>query len=47
MTKQEIYDKMCRTLTDYEEGMITECELYEMLVEIQRHWEDVITIQND
>lgn len=47
--REEIYDKMCRILTEYEEGrdMITECELYEMLVEIQRHWEDIITVQND
>ena len=47
-TKQEIYDKMCRLLTDYENGsdMVTEYELYDMLVEIQRHWEDVITVQN-
>lgn len=49
VTRESIYDKMCRILTEYEEGsdMITECELYEMLVDIQRHWEDVITVQND
>lgn len=48
-TKEEIYDKMCRILTEYEEGSdrVTECELYEMLVDIQRRWEDVITVQND
>ena len=42
--KQEIYDKMCRILTDYEhpeEGNdpVTEDDLYEMLVEIQNNWE--------
>ena len=47
--REEIYDKMCRLLTDYENGsdMVTEYELYDMLVEIQRRWEDVITVQND
>ena len=55
MTKQEIYDKMCKLLTDYEhpdsvvhyDDVEWEAELYEMLVEIQRHWECVITVQND
>jgi hypothetical protein len=47
MTKQEIYDKMCRLLTEYEDGsdMVTEYELYDMLVEIQNNWESVITVQ--
>lgn len=41
---QEIYDKLCRILTDYEmpeDGAdpITEDDLYEMLVEIQNNWE--------
>lgn len=49
MTKEQIYDEMCRLLTEYEDGsdMVTEYELYDMLVKIQRYWEDVITIQND
>lgn len=48
ITKEDIYDEMCRLLTEYEDGsdMVTECELYDMLVKIQRHWEDVITVQN-
>ena len=47
--REEIYDEMCRLLTEYEtEGnMVTEFELYDMLVKIQKHWEDVITVQND
>lgn len=45
MTKQEIYDKICRLLTYYEEGIATEIELYDMLVEIQNNWEAVITVQ--
>lgn len=49
ITKENIYDEMCRLLTDYENesDMVTEYELYDMLVKIQRHWEDVITVQND
>lgn len=47
--REEIYDEMCRLLTDYENGsdMVTENELYAMLVKIQNNWEDVITVQND
>ena len=48
ITKESIYDEMCRLLTDYEDiNGVTEIDLYEMLVKIQRHWEDVITVQND
>ena len=47
--REKIYDEMCRLLTDYEDGsdMVTEHELYDMLVKIQRRWEDTITVQND
>ena len=47
--REEIYDEMCKLLTEYEtEGnMVTEFELYDMLVKIQRNWEAVITVQND
>ena len=48
ITKESIYDEMCRLLTDYEDmNGITEIDLYDMLVKIQRRWEDVITVQND
>jgi hypothetical protein len=51
ITKEAIYDEMCKVLTNYENAedgdKFTEYELYEMLVKIQRHWEDVITVQND
>ena len=38
---------MCRVLTEYEDDndMITENELYDMLVTIQNNWETVITRQ--
>ena len=38
---------MCRVLTEYEDDndMITENELYDMLVTIQNNWESVITKQ--
>lgn len=40
---------MCRVLTEYEDDndMITENELYDMLVTIQNNWESVITKQED
>ena len=46
-TKEQIYDEMCRVLTEYEDDndMITENELYDMLVTIQNNWEAVITKQ--
>ena len=38
---------MCRVLAEYENDndMITENELYDMLVTIQNNWESVITKQ--
>ncbi len=49
MDKNNVYDKLCRTLTDYEEQFEPidgvdwswEQELYMMLVEIQNHWEEL------
>ena len=40
---------MCRVLTEYENDndMITENELYNILVTIQNNWETVITKQED
>lgn len=40
---------MCRVLTEYENDndMITENELYDMLVTIQNNWESVITKQEE
>ena len=42
-------DEMCRVLTEYENDndMITENELYDILVTIQNNWETVITKQED
>lgn len=45
--KKEIYDELCRVLTDYENPndvkdynyIDWEAELYEMLVKIQNNWE--------
>lgn len=48
--KKEIYDKLCRVLTEYEsheiKDSLAEFELYDMLVEIQNNWEDVITAED-
>lgn len=45
ITKQGIYDEMCRVLTEYENDndIITELDLYEMLLKIQNNWKEVIT----
>lgn len=45
--REEIYDEMCRLLTDFENenDMVNEGELYDMLVKIQNNWESVITVQ--
>ena len=46
--RKQIYDKICRLLTDYEErNDVYPDDLYDMLVEIQNKWETVITMQND
>ena len=49
ITKQALYDEMCKLLTEYEDGsdMVNAGELYDMLVKIQNNWEPVITAQND
>lgn len=51
ITKESIYDEMCRVLTNYENtedgDKFTEYELYEMLVKIQNNWETVITAQEE
>ena len=49
MDKNHIYDKLCKTLTEYEEWFEPikdvdwswEQELYMMLVEIQNNWEEL------
>ena len=51
-TKQDIYNDLCKLLTDYEnledvedyDNIDWEGELYKMLVKIQNRWEDTITV---
>lgn len=45
--RREIYDSLCRLLTDYEERAADASDLYDMLCEIQRRWEDTITVQDE
>jgi hypothetical protein len=49
--RQQIYDELCRVLTDYEgngsEDMASADDLYDMLVKIQNNWESVITACDD
>ena len=40
--KQKIYDELSRVLTDYEEKLADENDLYNMLVKIQNNWEEII-----
>jgi hypothetical protein len=44
-TKKDIYDKLCKVLTDFENGHAKEIDLYYMLCTIQNRWEDTITVQ--
>lgn len=43
--KKQIYDELCWTLTEYEEGRANEEDLYNMLCKIQNNWESVITVE--
>jgi len=36
---EELYSKLTRVLTEYEEGEANEKDLYDVLVEIQNNWE--------
>lgn len=50
-TKNEIYDTMCRVMTNYEDGRYPSKDFafddfYSLLVYIQNNWEDVITAQD-
>lgn len=42
-TKENIYNEMCRILTDWETQNAVDDDLYNMLVKIQNNWETVIT----
>ena len=42
-----IYDEACRVLTDYEENLVSDDTLYEMLLKIVNRWEDTITADLD
>lgn len=44
--KKEIYDEICRVLTDYEEGRCGSEDIYLLLVKIQNQWEDTITAED-
>jgi hypothetical protein len=43
--REEIYDKLCRVLTNYEYEEYDETDLYYMLVEIQNNWDYIISAQ--
>ena len=47
VTKEALYDEMCRVLTDWETQEAVDDDLYNMLVKIQNNWETVITRQED
>ena len=43
--KKQIYDELCRVLTDFENMEATEEDLYNMLCKMQNSWEDIITVE--
>lgn len=43
--REEIYDNLCRVLTNYEYGEYDETDLYYMLVKVQNNWNDIISAQ--
>ena len=43
--KKEIYDELCRVLTDWETQEAVDDDLYWMLVKIQNNWEAIITAE--
>lgn len=47
MDRNNLYDKLSRVLTDYEEDNCDAEDLYDMLAEIQNAWEGTITCQID
>lgn len=46
-TKQDFYDELCKVLTDWEGQKAVDNDLYNMLVDIQNNWENIITKQED
>ena len=56
ITREQIYDEICRTLTDYENADHNDSDsldclewidtLYCLLVKVQNNWETVITSEN-
>lgn len=45
VNRNEIYDHICSILTMYEEGLADANDLYNILVEVQNNWENIITAQ--
>ena len=43
MLRDEIYNELTRVLTEYEEGLADERDLYSILVKIQNNWEYLFT----
>ena len=41
LEKNEIFDRICRALTDYEDGYRDKEDLYETLVVIANEWEEI------
>lgn len=51
MNKMEIYDELCRIITEYEEDDKKDVydnlqDMHDILVKIQNNWETVITAQD-
>lgn len=42
-TRKNIYDEICRVLTEWETQEAVDADLYQTLVKVQNNWETVIT----
>ena len=47
IARKNLYDRLSKVLTDYDDNYCEAEDLYKMLVEIQNAWEDTITCQTD
>ncbi len=47
IARKNLYDRLSKVLTDYDDNYCDKEDLYNMLLEIQNAWEDTITCQTD
>ena len=47
MEKNNLYDRICITLTEYEEGMNGISDVLEMLYQVVNQWEEITSEDDD